>query len=71
MINLTDVTVAFNGNPVLDQISLQVKPGEFVFLVGQTGSGKSTIIRLISMDLKPTKGVVTVGRYMSSNIEER
>ena len=71
MITLNEVTVAYKGNMVLDAISLQVKPGDFMFLVGQTGSGKSTLLKLMYMDLQPTKGVVTVGKYMSSNILER
>ncbi len=69
MINLSNVTLQFNGNTVLDDVSLQVKPGDFVFLVGQTGSGKSTLLRLMYMDIVPTKGTVTVGPYSSANIE--
>lgn len=71
MVSLSDVSVAFNGHTILDEVSLQVKPGEFVFLVGQTGSGKSTLLRLMYMDLVPNKGVVSVGKYMSSNIAEK
>ncbi len=71
MVSLSDVSVAFNGHTILDEVSLQVKPGEFVFLVGQTGSGKSTLLRLMYMDLVPNKGVVSVGKYMSSNITEK
>ncbi|MGA9117247.1 MAG: ATP-binding cassette domain-containing protein [Bacteroidota bacterium] len=71
MITLTDVTVIFNGLTVLDRVSLQVKPGDFVFLVGQTGAGKSTILRLMYMDILPTKGVVSVGRFSSASIQER
>jgi len=71
MINLSNVTVQFNGNTVLDDISLQVRPGDFVFLVGQTGCGKSTILKLMYMDLLPTKGTVTVGPYSAENIERK
>ena len=71
MINLSNVTVQFNGNTVLDDISLQVKPGDFVFLVGLTGCGKSTILKLMYMDLLPTKGTVTVGPYSAENIERK
>jgi len=70
MISLSNVTVAFNNHPVLDDVSLQIRPGEFLFLVGQTGSGKSTLLRLMYMDILPDKGVVTVGKYSSSNIEK-
>lgn len=71
MINLADVSVSFNGHPVLEDVSFQVKPGEFVFLVGTTGAGKSTLMRLMYMDVLPDKGVVTVGKFMSTNILEK
>lgn len=70
MISFSDVTVRFGDNTVLNQVSLQIKPGDFLFLVGLTGAGKSTILRLMYMDILPTQGVVTVGKYMSSNIED-
>ncbi len=68
MIRFTNVTLAFDRHTVLDDVSFEVRPGEFAFLVGQTGSGKSTILRLMYMDLLPTRGVVTVGKYNSSLI---
>jgi len=69
MINISQVTVQFNNHAVLDGVSLQVKPGDFVFLVGQTGAGKSTILRLIYMDIMPTQGTVVVGKFSSANIQ--
>jgi cell division transport system ATP-binding protein len=71
MIRLTEVSFAYDHHPVLDNVSFEVQPGEFVFLVGQTGSGKSTILRLMYMDLKPTNGTVVVGKYLSSTIQRR
>jgi cell division transport system ATP-binding protein len=68
MISLSNVTLAFNTHPVLDDVTLQIRPGEFLFLVGQTGSGKSTLLRLMYMDLMPSKGIVSVGKYSSENI---
>jgi cell division transport system ATP-binding protein len=68
MINLFNVTMIFGEHTILDDISLQIKPAEFTFLVGQTGVGKSTLLRLIYMDLLPTKGIVTVGEYSSATI---
>ncbi len=70
MIALNNVTAAFDSHIVLEDVSLQIKPGEFVFLVGQTGCGKSTLLRLMYMDLMPSKGSVTVGKYNSSTIED-
>ncbi len=71
MISFTNVSFAFANSVVLHDVSLQVKPGEFVFLVGQTGCGKSTLLRLMYMDIIPQHGTVVVGKYSSSTIAQR
>ena len=69
MIRFSSVNFGFGTSPLLENVSFDVRPGEFVFLVGQTGAGKSTLLRLIYMDLMPTKGVVSVGKYSSAHIQ--
>lgn len=71
MIRFADVSFQYGPHTVLDNISFEIKPGEFVFLVGQTGSGKSTLLKLMYMDLLPTRGTVVVGRYISSAVTRR
>ena len=51
-------------------VDFEIDRGEFAFLVGPTGSGKSTILRLVIFDVRPTHGVVFVGEYDSQGIRE-
>jgi len=66
MIDLRDVTVSFDGQVVLDRLNLSIRDGEFVYLVGATGAGKSSLLRLLYMDLKPDSGTVSVLDYDST-----
>ena len=62
MINFDSVSKQYkNSNtPALDDINLNIEQGDFVFLVGQSGSGKSSLLRLLLKEEKPTLGTVTV-----------
>ncbi|RHW27623.1 cell division ATP-binding protein FtsE [Nocardioides immobilis] len=48
------------GKPALDQVTVDIDKGEFVYLVGQSGSGKSTALRIVLRELRPTSGRVYV-----------
>lgn len=64
MINLRNVTKIYPGNAVaLKDISFSVDPGEFVSIVGQSGTGKSTIIKLLIAEERPTKGQIEMGDW--------
>ncbi|WP_033825531.1 ribosomal protection-like ABC-F family protein [Kitasatospora sp. MBT63] len=59
-LTLHDVSKAYAGRPVLDQVSLTVRPGEVVGVVGDNGAGKSTLLRLMAGREAPDSGTVTV-----------
>ncbi|HTX18951.1 MAG TPA: ATP-binding cassette domain-containing protein [Bacteroidota bacterium] len=68
MVRLSNVSVSFNKQPVLDRVNLEISASEFVSLVGTTGSGKSTLLRLLYMDLFPDSGSVSVGKFVSTSM---
>ena len=62
MIQLDDVSKVYpaGARPALDSVTLGIEKGEFVFLIGASGSGKSTILRLLLREELATSGSVTV-----------
>ena len=56
LITLRDITLAFGGPSLFDGINLQIEPGDRLCLMGRNGTGKSTLLKLISGELPPESG---------------
>ncbi|MCL6100261.1 MAG: ATP-binding cassette domain-containing protein [Bacteroidota bacterium] len=70
MLVFDHVDFNYYNQPVFDDLNLQLNQGEFAFLIGKSGVGKTTLIRMVSMELFPENGVVQVGEYSSDTIRE-
>lgn len=64
LVTLEHVGRSFDERPVLEDISLEIRSGEFVSLIGRSGCGKSTLLRIIAGLIEPTHGARTLnGTY--------
>ncbi len=70
MVTFENVSFAYQ-HPVLDDLNFKLNQGEFIFLIGKSGSGKSTFLQMIYMNLMPMQGKVRVGEYSSDTIKKR
>lgn len=72
MIEMMNVTKKYNkGITAINNLSIQIKDGEFVYVVGPSGAGKSTFIKMMYREEKATKGRIRVGKYDLMKIKDR
>ena len=65
LISASNLTLSFSGPPLLDDISLQIHPGERICLLGRNGEGKSTLMRVLAGELSPDAGEVGWSKGLS------
>ena len=72
MIEMMNVTKKYNkGITAINNLSIQIKDGEFVYVVGPSGAGKSTFIKMMYREEKATNGRIRVGKYDLMKIRDR
>ncbi len=71
VIKFDKVTIFQDERPVIGSVDLEIKKGEFVYLLGKTGSGKSSLLKTIYGDLPLVNGTATVVGYSLNNLKSR
>lgn len=71
MIHFNAVSKKFGSTFALEDISLEIKQGDFVFIVGPSGAGKSSLLRLLTRELLPSSGKIMVGNTDITKIKDR
>ena len=65
MLVCNDVWFGYDKTPVIRGMDFQMAEGEFVFMIGKSGSGKSTILKMLYMDILPKQGYISFGGVTS------
>jgi cell division transport system ATP-binding protein len=71
MIQFFNVDLDYGDKRIVHHVTFHIKKGEFVYLIGPTGAGKSSVLRLIYFDEFPDSGTVIVNQYSSAKIKIR
>jgi len=71
MIIFDNVSKAYGNNVALSNVNLRIEQGEFVFIVGQSGAGKSTFLKLLLKEINATQGSIFVDEMEVSKLENR
>lgn len=71
MLIFNNVDFNYPDQPVFNNLNFQLEEGEFAFVIGKSGSGKSTFLRLIYMDILPQSGYIQIGEFSSDTIKPK
>jgi cell division transport system ATP-binding protein len=71
MLTFNNVEFKYPNQEVFNNLNMQLNSGDFAFLIGKSGVGKSTLLQLVYMDILPQSGYVQVGEFSSDTIKPR
>ncbi len=71
IVSFNDATIKQSGKTILTNVSIDVAEGSFVFLIGRTGSGKSSLIKTIYGDLELSEGLGSVGKFDLTRLKSK
>lgn len=70
VLSVKDTTIFQENVPVLHDLNFEIQKGEFVYLIGKTGGGKSSLLKTLYADLPLKQGEIRVGNYALKNIKK-
>ena len=71
VIQINNISISQSAGVVISNLSLSVNKGEFVYLLGKTGSGKSSILKCLYAEVPITSGTVSISGYELSSIKQK
>ena len=71
IIDLKEVAIFQGENRVLNKVSLQVKPGEFIYVIGKVGSGKSSLLKILYADLSLKEGEGSIAGFQLNKLRHK
>ena len=63
VVDIKNAKISYHNHPVIDNVNFEVRKGDFVYLIGRTGSGKSSLLKMLYGDLEFTEGDADVCGY--------
>jgi len=63
IISIKNVSISYNNNAILENINLEINKGDFIYLIGETGSGKSSLLKALYKGIELNRGSIIVSEY--------
>ena len=63
IISIKDVSISYTNNLILENINLEINKGDFIYLIGETGSGKSSLLKALYKGIELNRGSIIVSEY--------
>ena len=70
MIIIENLNIYQENHQIFDNVSFKISNGEFVYLIGDTGSGKSSLLKSLYAEIKPKSGSIKIGKFEITSIKE-